>query len=155
MNLRKGNFCLANPTRYRNPMRLWNSPDITFEHVWQRLPTGWTCTRQGVWVVLQSRTWRLPEDGWKVHASAQPDNAQRVLKTVSDYCFPRGITFKFLPTGDLLLATSARQPLQDGGGRFLTIYPVDCGELEHVLVDLSAELVLNADFTPQAPGRPR
>jgi hypothetical protein len=61
----------------------------------------------GDWLQLTPQAMRLPGQGWKIHVSACLDNADRTAATVWDYCVPRGIPFKFVPSrGQLYLRIS-------------------------------------------------
>lgn len=139
LDMRYEEFCLADPWFYDTPARLGSDAD-SFDHVWRPLPTGWDCTRHDIWVAMSCRGGTLPRQGWKVHVSARLDNAERILKAVCDYCFPRGIGFKFLHSKKILLTRNAKYAPREDSGKFVTIYPADYAELERVLVDLSAEL---------------
>ncbi|MBP2323415.1 serine/threonine protein kinase [Kibdelosporangium banguiense] len=112
----------------------------SFDHVWRPLPMGWECARRDIWVTMSCRGRTLPRQGWKVHVSARLDNAERILKAVCDYCFSRGISFKFLHSKKILLARNAKYTPREDSGKFVTIYPADYAELERVLVDLTGEL---------------
>jgi tRNA A-37 threonylcarbamoyl transferase component Bud32 len=137
--MRYEEFCLADPWFYDTPAQLSSDAD-SFDHVWRPLPMGWECVRRDIWVVMSCRGRTLPRQGWKVHVSARLDNAERVLRTVCDYCFPRGISFKFLRGKKIVLARNAKYAPREDSGKFVTIYPADYAELERVLVDLSTEL---------------
>lgn len=137
--MRYEEFCLADPWFYDTPARLSSDAD-SFDHIWRPLPMGWECVRQEIWAVMSCHGRTLPRQGWKVHVSARLDNAERVLSAVCDYCFPRGISFKFLHGKKILLAKNAKYAPREDSGKFVTIYPADYAEFERVLADLSAEL---------------
>jgi tRNA A-37 threonylcarbamoyl transferase component Bud32 len=139
LDMRYEEFCLADPWFYDTPAKLSSDAD-SFDHVWRPLPMGWECARRDVWIAMSCRGRTLPRQGWKVHVSARLDNAERILKAVCDYCFPRGISFKFLQSRKILLTKNAKYAPREDSGKFVTIYPADYAELERVLVDLSAEL---------------
>ena len=82
----------------------------------------------------------MPLQGWKIHASACLDNADRILAGVWDYCIPRGIPFKFVRSLQLLLLRNGKYANRGASGKFVTIYPADEAQLELVLTELGALL---------------
>ncbi|MCA1682625.1 MAG: class III lanthionine synthetase LanKC, partial [Actinobacteria bacterium] len=77
------------------------------------------------WLELAPRDLRLPWQGWKIHASACTDSAERILQAVWDYCIPRRIAFKFIRSQDLLFLRNAKYANRGASGKFVTIYPAD------------------------------
>ncbi|AHH96983.1 class III lanthionine synthetase LanKC [Kutzneria albida] len=140
MDVRYEVFCLADPLFYETPSR-WDSGEPAFDSSLPPVPSGWDRVNQGTWTSMSPRAAVLPEQGWKVHVSAVPDNAWRVLGAVWEYCTDRGITFKFLSNEKLLVACNSKYAPRTGSGKFITIYPVGERELERVLTDLSLALV--------------
>ncbi|MEU5399873.1 class III lanthionine synthetase LanKC [Streptomyces sp. NPDC005963] len=103
-------------------------------------PEGWERSRRGDWLSYSPRGLRLPQQGWKIHISATLDNAESVLRRVLDYCVPRRLPVKFIPSPPLLLLRNAKYADRAGSGKFLTVYPHSeesfpevCGELMELL----------------------
>ncbi|WP_456300354.1 class III lanthionine synthetase LanKC N-terminal domain-containing protein [Thermosipho affectus] len=44
----------------------------------------------------------FPEQGWKIHISAKLDNAERILRIVSEYLIKNKISFKFAKSKKIL-----------------------------------------------------
>lgn len=100
------------------------------------LPDGWRRTPQDDWFVFTIAGTRLPEQGWKIHVSACPDNADRILDAVWDYCVPRRIEFKFLRSPSALMARVSKYAPRGSSGKVVTIYPADDAACETILGEL-------------------
>ena len=89
-------FCMADPAFY-DAMHSEQTAGASFATAGRELPDGWSLHEQDDWFVVDPAVrQQVPMQGWKIHASATVDNADRVLDAVWDYCVPRGISFKFL-----------------------------------------------------------
>ncbi|MDW6063197.1 class III lanthionine synthetase LanKC [Streptomyces sp. FXJ1.4098] len=77
-----------------------------------------------------------PNQGWKVHVSACLDNAEKTAAKVWDYCVPREIPFKFVPTAHALHLRNSKYAGRGSSGKFATIYPADEAELHTILREL-------------------
>ncbi|MGW3117807.1 class III lanthionine synthetase LanKC [Streptomyces sp. NPDC001107] len=111
-----------------------------FRQAGLRLPDSWAREELGDWVVCRPTGSVLPRQGWKIHVSACPDNAQSILDEVWDYCVPRRIAFKFLPGMDALFLANAKYAHRGSSGKFVTVYPVDEAECERILTELGGLL---------------
>lgn len=78
--------------------------------------------------------------GWKIHISAVPDNAQKILSIVSDYLIPRNISFKFIKDNKLLRKTLSKSWERSNSGKFITIYPNSVKIFVEVVEYLSKKL---------------
>ena len=110
------------------------------------LPDGWRRSEQADWFVINPGTLGMPAQGWKIHASATLDNAERVLDAVWDYCIPRGIHFKFLRSKSALRARVSKYAARGYSGKLVTIYPSDDRACETILRELGA--VLDGEPSP-------
>ncbi|MFK4070826.1 class III lanthionine synthetase LanKC [Streptomyces sp. NPDC029674] len=99
-------------------------------------PDGWTRTIGPEWVVLAPPEPRLPAQGWKIHVSATPDNAEHVLDTVAKYCTTERVMFKFLRGPGVLKRRNGKYGDRGGSGKFVTIYPLNETHLARVLAEL-------------------
>jgi len=137
MDVRYEPFCFADPLFYDSPRR-WQRNASDFEAAGARVPAGWQRSERDLWIVLQPEGLRLPSQGWKIHVSATPDNAERVLAKVSEYCFARRLLFKFLRGPAVLLMQNSKYAPRGSSGKLLTVYPRDEPELECTLSGLDA-----------------
>ncbi|MGH3775069.1 MAG: class III lanthionine synthetase LanKC [Pseudonocardiaceae bacterium] len=132
-------FCLVDPFFYDSTSRLGKQPrDFELGHA--PIPDGWAASELEDWHVQHPIDVTLPAQGWKVHASACLDNAERILAVVADYCRNRRIAFKFRRSPDALLLANAKYANRGSSGKFVTIYPASEAQLETVLTELGAML---------------
>ncbi|MEV6653458.1 class III lanthionine synthetase LanKC [Streptomyces sp. NPDC051219] len=106
----------------------------------RELPENWQRHQSGDWLALRPLDSELPSQGWKIHLSATLDNAEKVLAQVWDYCVPRAIAFKFMPSRYLLHTRNAKYADRAASGKFITVYPVDDHQCRTVAEDLDALL---------------
>ncbi|WP_324607670.1 class III lanthionine synthetase LanKC [Streptomyces sp. NRRL S-646] len=132
-------YCLLDPHFYETPTRA-REQRSDFAQTRRPAPDGWQRSGFGEWVVFSPDGVELPPQGWKIHVSACLDNAQDILTVVWDYCVPRRIAFKFLPSADHLLVANAKYAARGSSGKFVTIYPADEDRLAVVLDELGARL---------------
>ncbi|HEX5740992.1 MAG TPA: class III lanthionine synthetase LanKC, partial [Pilimelia sp.] len=111
-----------------------------FAAVRRPLPAGWRHEPKADWVGFVPPRRRVPAQGWKIHASATPDNAERILTTVLDYCLPRGIECKVLRSPRDLFLRSSKYAPRGHSGKLVTVYPADEAECAAILDDLAPAL---------------
>ncbi|MFL6117824.1 MAG: class III lanthionine synthetase LanKC [Catenulispora sp.] len=131
---------IAGDQTFYDAMHSTASAGASFGIADRELPEGWRKYEQDDWIVIDPATGGLPEQGWKIHASASPDSAVRVLEAVWDYCVPRGIEFKFLRSPSALLGRLSKYAPRGYSGKLVTIYPTDDEHCERILTELGAEL---------------
>ncbi|MDX3224829.1 class III lanthionine synthetase LanKC [Streptomyces sp. ME19-01-6] len=138
-------FCLADRYFYETPDRLSADAGDSasgYEAAQRAVPDGWETFTSGDWLhvnpVLPDGTPRpgRPSQGWKVHVSACLDNAEKTAAKVWDYCVPREIPFKFVPTAHALHLRNSKYAGRGSSGKFATIYPADEVELHTILREL-------------------
>lgn len=132
-------FCMASPLFY-DVLHTEQTAGPSFATADRALPTGWQRTEQDDWFVFRSGNAGLPAQGWKIHASACLDNAERVLGTVWDYCTAHGIDFKFLRSPGALLSRVSKYAPRGYSGKLVTIYPADDSACETILRELGGLL---------------
>jgi hypothetical protein len=132
-------FAMVDPSFY-DAMHSDATAGPPFATAGRPLPDGWRRAEQAEWFTLTPPGLRLPDQGWKIHASATMDGADRVLDAVWDHCVPRGIAFKFLRSRAALLARVSKYAPRGLSGKLVTIYPVDERACEEILTDLGAAL---------------
>jgi predicted Ser/Thr protein kinase len=100
------------------------------------LADGWTRSESGDWWTFQCEGTDPPAQGWKIHASATLDNADKILDIVWDYCVPRRINFKFLLSPSALVGRITKYAPRGYSGKLVTIYPVDDEACHTILREL-------------------
>lgn len=139
MEERYSAFCVADPSFYDSAVRN-RGDDVDLAVASRPLPEGWSRGELGDWLVYHPAGGDLPPQGWKIHASASLDDAERILEIVWDYCVPRRISFKFIRSLQLLLLRNGKYADRGASGKFVTIYPRDERALEMILTELGARL---------------
>lgn len=137
-------YALADRHFYETPDRLAASGRQTgalYEAARREVPEGWRSGRIGDWLMLtplgpDGAPEPGPAQGWKIHASATRENAERIAEVVWDYCVPRRIPFKFVPGPHLLHLRNTKYAGRDSSGKFVTLYPADEEQLHTVLREL-------------------
>ncbi|MEU9125549.1 class III lanthionine synthetase LanKC [Streptomyces sp. NPDC048506] len=136
-------FCDADRQFYDAPHRL--SADAQgrgaeYPVLSRELPAGWQRHRSGDWLAFRPLDRELPRQGWKIHVSACLDNAERVLTKVWEYCVPRSVAFKCMPSRYLLHIRNAKYTDRGASGKFITVYPADEEQCRVVAEELAALL---------------
>ncbi|NUV60124.1 class III lanthionine synthetase LanKC [Streptomyces sp. CAI-85] len=131
-------YSYADKVFYDSPVR-WATIE-EFAAVGEPLPEGWLGSAREVWVGRTPVGVELPDQGWKIHVSACPDNAEHILSVVGAYCLRERVAHKFLRSPALVRTQNAKYASRGSSGKFMTLYPVDEPELERCLTDLDAAL---------------
>ncbi|MGW7002483.1 class III lanthionine synthetase LanKC [Streptomyces sp. NPDC054933] len=137
-------FCLADRHFYETTARLTRDSTDTaarFEAAQRPVPRGWRSSFHGDWFHLRPVDAETPAQGWKIHVSACLDNAEKTAAKVWEYCVPRAIPFKFIPSRPQLFLRNSKYAGRASSGKFVTIYPADEDQLHTVLTELGDLLV--------------
>ncbi|MGW2891219.1 class III lanthionine synthetase LanKC [Streptomyces griseoruber] len=103
-------------------------------------PEGWTRSANEDWVIFRPPGVELPEQGWKIHVTATPENAERISRLVRDYCLEHGVYFKFIRSAAVLVRRNSKYGDRGSSGKFVTLYPLDEEMLARLLDALDALL---------------
>jgi hypothetical protein len=132
MDRRYEAYCLADPYFYDHPaLREELAP--SFPHARRPAPAGWSAGPAGDWWHLLPDGHGLPDQGWKIHVSATPADAERVLDVVWEQCTAARLPFKFLRSRGLLFLRNSKYAERGASGKFATVYPRDDAELERAV----------------------
>ncbi|MDQ0796288.1 class III lanthionine synthetase LanKC [Streptomyces sp. B1I3] len=128
-------YCLADRTYFDTPARL---PD---EESRYRLgtdppPAGWRREAVGLWTSLVPEHTAPAEQGWKIHVSTVPGEAEATLRDTARICLRHGVPFKFLRSEQALSLMAGKYVNRSGAGKFIAVYPPD----EAVFLTLADEL---------------
>lgn len=132
-------FCMADPSFY-DALHSEHTAGASFPVAGRLLPDGWRRYEQDDWFVIDPGPSELPAQGWKIHASATPDNADKILEAVWDYCVSRRIEFKFLRSPAALTARVSKYAPRGYSGKLVTIYPADDAACHAILDELGGLL---------------
>lgn len=139
MDRRYEAYCLADPYFYDHPA-LREDLAPAFAHARRPAPAGWSAAAGGDWWHLLPDRAGLPEQGWKIHVSATPADAERVLDILWSRCTAAGLAFKFLRSRGLLLLRNSKYAERGASGKFATVYPRDPDEFENAVALLDRAL---------------
>lgn len=112
------------------------STEDDFAAVTDALPAGWQRRIGPDWVMLTPPEAVLPMQGWKIHISATPENAERILAVAWRYAADSLVAFKFIRSLAVLLRRNGKYGDRSASGKFVTIYPRDERVLEKILDEL-------------------
>ncbi|MFE3475827.1 class III lanthionine synthetase LanKC [Streptomyces bacillaris] len=128
-------YCLADPTYYETPARL-RDEETRYPLDSAPPPEGRRRVRSGLWTSLLPEGRELAEQGWKIHVSTVPEEAEATLRDTARICLAHGVPFKFLRSEQALLLMSDKYMARSGAGKFLTLYPPDETAFLRVLDEL-------------------
>jgi hypothetical protein len=98
---------------------------------------GWTTVSQGVWTYYEPQGWTGLKQGWKLHVSATPANAQTVLERVATVARDHPVAFKFASAPSVLALMLSKNWPREGGGKFITLYPPDEATFQQLALRLA------------------
>lgn len=123
-------FCEPDPDFYD---LVWSEGELSgLGPTSDRLPPNWRRVRSGPWLIYR-RPGPFPESGWKVHVSARPERAVKVVAQTLDACLSLGIQAKCLGSTALVQATQAKYADSASSGKVITAYPADEDSLGRLL----------------------
>ncbi|MFF4411968.1 class IV lanthionine synthetase LanL [Streptosporangium sp. NPDC001559] len=97
---------------------------------------SWETRAGDFWFHVEPLACRHRVQGWKLHLSAVPGNAEEVLRRAARVLLPLRVPFKFVGTVERLRRSLSRDHRRAEGGKFLTVYPAgdeQCAELAEAL----------------------
>lgn len=130
-------YSMADPDYYEPPHRFHDqSPEFRPA----TCPDGWVDTRHDGWLMWDRPGTATPDQGWKIHVSAQLGRAQVVLDVVAGACFAANIPFKHLATEHAFLFMHHKHAHRAQSGKFCAIYPPDRAAARRMLDQLAEDL---------------
>lgn len=132
-------YCLADRTYYETPARLRDA-DARYPLDSDPPPEGWRRIAGGLWTSLLPENGEPAGQGWKIHVSTVPEEAERTLADTAAVCRAHGVPFKFLRSERALLLMSGKYMARTGAGKFITLYPPDETVFLRVLDELTRAL---------------
>ena len=137
MDLATWAFIAADPDYYE-PLDRAQDPTEQFHPA--TVPSGWVGVRSDVWLVWGRPDIVLPEQGWKIHASATLERSQHVLDLVAATCFTNEVSFKHLVSMRAYLHVHHKHGARPQAGKFCAIYPPDQAAAKRLLDELTERL---------------
>lgn len=127
----------------------YTSPDEVTADAGSVAPYRTGLDRADAWRIVDEGPWRhhtrldggaLADQGWKIHVSTVPEEAQATLDTVADILSGSGTPFKHLRDEGRLRASLAKYGDRVQCGKFVTVYPHDEREAVDLMERLSHDL---------------
>ena len=84
---------------------------------------GWESKEIHPWTNWFPSKWSPPRQGWKIHISATPHNAESILAVAAKHRFQLQLPFKHLTSLEDLVAQSGKYADRASAGKFITVYP--------------------------------
>lgn len=96
------------------------------------------------WVVYTDEHWTnltfqakdFPDQGWKIHITADINEASSLLYDVADYLIKEKISFKYVPNLRALESKNVKYANSSASGKFITVYPESNEVFYKLLEDL-------------------
>lgn len=85
--------------------------------------SNWNSIITDDWHYMMHNSNDLPDQGWKIHISANLEDAQEVLIKVSELLITTKVSFKFIPDFLTLELSYSKNADRIEAGKFITIYP--------------------------------
>jgi len=96
-----------------------------FDHLKTLLPEEWSLERDRTYLFAHSAETDFPDQGFKIHVSGTPSNAEELLSAVVPHCVKEKTAFKIAADPFLLTFTCSKSEARGSSGKFITIYPRD------------------------------
>ncbi|MFJ4769348.1 class III lanthionine synthetase LanKC [Streptomyces uncialis] len=103
-------------------------------------PDDWKRSGDDSWVFFQPVDAELAEQGWKIHVSVTPADAEETIDIVARHCFARRTPFKVLASPRVHLRMNSKYAPRGGSGKLITIYPSTVAALHGALEELESAL---------------
>jgi hypothetical protein len=132
-------FTLTDPDRYESVSRYHIGPTFR-ELLTGVLPNDWIVQREGIWLHCSPKEIRSePEystQGFKIHVSAVPSAALKLLAIVAAYSAQKRLPFKTTADTVIYAMQNSKTFPRGNSGKFITIYPPNLQQFRHALADL-------------------
>ncbi|NHQ86629.1 protein kinase/lanthionine synthetase C family protein [Iodobacter sp. HSC-16F04] len=130
----------SNSNDYFIPQSAYKPSMFYYEHVSELLPSMWRLNQGHFWTQTLSPKAKHPAQGWKIHVSALPESALRILNKVASVCFSYGVEFKFASDPHILISQLRKSCSRQSAGKFITIYPGSDEVFKRLIESLYTEL---------------
>jgi len=100
------------------------------------MPSMWRLHVGSFWTQLIGPGSRYPVQGWKIHISATPSSAKRILSKVTPVCLAQHVEFKFASDEQILRHLLSKACGRQSSGKFITIYPPSEAMFRQLLEEL-------------------
>lgn len=114
------------------------------EHFYNRargiLPRSWRLMQEAFWTHALPLDSSAPVQGWKIHISATPKNAEKILTLAVPVLVKHQTAFKFASDYFILSLLNSKSCSRGSSGKFMTVYPRNEEQFKILLSDLDGVL---------------
>ncbi|MDX8344167.1 class III lanthionine synthetase LanKC [Rossellomorea sp. YZS02] len=96
----------------------------------------WAVYSDDYWSYFMFKEKDFPDQGWKIHITADLEEASRLLYDVAEYLFREEISFKYVPNFRALSSKNVKYANRGASGKFITVYPENNEVFYKLLNDL-------------------
>ncbi|NDI85486.1 class III lanthionine synthetase LanKC [Undibacterium crateris] len=111
-----------------------------FECARKHLPDIWRLKQEYFWTYAIPPIHKQMIQGWKIHISATPESALRILNKVIPVLVKFGLDFKFASDVSILRDLLSKNCARQLSGKFITIYPKSVSSFKEALENLHSIL---------------
>jgi hypothetical protein len=109
---------------YFEPLSKRNASSEYETSLRQWLPHGWNVLQHDTWLaVARLRTEATPSQGFKIHVSSIPSQAETAIECVASVCVAADVDFKIAADPFMLTMMNGKRYSRGGSGKFAAIYP--------------------------------
>jgi predicted Ser/Thr protein kinase len=122
------------------PFNVRKPADHFYDFVQELVPSIWRLKQDYFWTYVQPRQTTRVVQGWKIHVSSLPENAETTLERVVAICVDMDTEFKFASDHRVLRQLLSKNCSRSASGKFITIYPKDTDDFKEMLERLHLAL---------------
>ena len=100
----------------------------------------WELHCEGVWTHCNNLREPIPLQGWKIHLSTIPAEAEELLRVAAGVLIRNATSFKFLSDKRILRASHSKAWGRGSSGKFITAYPRDLESFKRLMEELHQAL---------------
>ncbi|WP_062650006.1 class III lanthionine synthetase LanKC [Streptomyces maremycinicus] len=130
-------YCHADKFFYEHPSAA-GGPNFAMAD--RSLPETWNKASDGYWTYFGRKGKDIPEQGWKIHVSVRPEDAEDTMEIVAAYCLAQDVDFKFLTKPTTHRSLNDKGANRGSSGKLITMYPDDETALTNALDVLAGKL---------------
>lgn len=122
------------------PESTYKPESVYYNEALSILPKTWRLKQDSFWTYAIAPKVKRPVQGWKIHISALPESAPRILKIVISACTEKNTEFKFASDRRILYKLLSKNIARQSSGKFITIYPNSMDQCRELLEELYQKL---------------
>ena len=121
---------------FYEPFERYQPRNHLYDRARSVLPRAWRLVQESFWTHAIPLDASAPVQGWKIHVSATPRNAEAILEKVIPVCVQEGTAFKFASDYFILAMLNSKACARGSSGKFMTFYPRNETHFKHLIEQL-------------------